>query len=212
MSSLIFFTDEDNAVVATDTLVVTPDGEPFMFTSKAIHLPHLKVIVAGTGLQGFASEWALKINDKLIVNGLNNLDYHTPLCLRELWIKFKTELLFGEEMTTTVYQFGFSQIDGNIAAFAYRSTNNFESEELTYGMRAKPKCTFLEENDSVIDAIPKMMRDQRRIQDEGPKDGRLYIGGEIQVLHLTRNDCRSFKLGEFDDIEDTQQEMFARCI
>jgi len=211
VSSLIFFTDKDNAVVATDTLVVTPDGEPLLFTSKAIHLPHLRVIIAGTGLGGFATEWALKINDKLIVNGLNNLDYHTPNCLRELWTKFKSELQFGESITTTVYQFGFSQIDGNIAAFAYRSTNNFESEELTYGMRAKPECAFPEDGFSVIDAIPRMMRNQREIQDEGPKDERLYIGGEIQVLYLTRDGCKSFKLGEFDDIEHVQHEMFAKC-
>lgn len=210
MSSLIFFTDEDNAVVATDTLVVSPEGTPLLFTSKAIYLPHLKVIVAGTGLGGFATEWALKINDKLIVKGLNNLDYHTPRCLRELWVKFKTECLFDENMTTTVYQVGFSQIDGNIAAFAYRSTNNFESEELTYGMRAKPDFAFLEEDYSLMDAIPIMMRDQRRIQDESPRGGRLYIGGEIQVLHLTRDGCRSFKLGEFDDFEDVQHEIFTK--
>jgi hypothetical protein len=212
VSSLIFLTDEDNVVVATDTLVVTPDGEPSMFTSKAIYLPHLKVIVAGTGLQGFASEWALKINDKLIVNGINNLDHHTPHCLRELWIKYKSELLFGDEMTTTVYQFGFSQMDGNIVVFAYRSTNDFKSEKLTYGIKAKPECTTsFEENDTFMDVIPKMMREQRKIEDEGPKDGRLYIGGEIQVLHLTRDRCLAFKLGEFDDIEDAQQKIFARC-
>ena len=211
MSSLIFFTDKDNAVVATDTLVVTPEGVPLLFTSKAIHLPHLKMIIAGTGLGGFATEWALKVNDRLIVNGLNNLDFHTPNCLRELWDKYKNEFKFGDAMTTTVYQFGFSQIDENIAAFAYRSTNNFESEELTYAMRAKPECASPEDGYSVIDAIPEMMRNQRKIQDEKPTDERLYIGGEIQVLHLTRDGCRSFKLGEFDDLEDVQLEMFERC-
>ena len=52
MSSLIFATDEQQIVVATDTLAVTTEGEPFLFASKATHIPHLRIIIAGTGFGG----------------------------------------------------------------------------------------------------------------------------------------------------------------
>jgi hypothetical protein len=47
MSSLIFHTDASQALVATDTLAVKPDGTPLMYGSKALYLPHLKTIIAG---------------------------------------------------------------------------------------------------------------------------------------------------------------------
>jgi hypothetical protein len=49
MSSLIFFTDSEQALIATDTLAVSPDGQPLKFTTKAFALPHLRMVIAGTG-------------------------------------------------------------------------------------------------------------------------------------------------------------------
>jgi hypothetical protein len=67
MSSLIFLTEESQVLVATDTLAVSPDGRPFMFTTKAFILPRLKTIIAGTGLGGFLGRWFVRINDGLVV-------------------------------------------------------------------------------------------------------------------------------------------------
>jgi hypothetical protein len=46
--------------VATDTLAVTPDGRPVALTSKVI-MPHLRMIVAGTGSGGFLDQWFVHI-------------------------------------------------------------------------------------------------------------------------------------------------------
>ena len=56
MSSLIFYTDPEQVLVATDTLAVSSDGKPFIFTSKALYIPHLKTIIAGTGCSEFFNE------------------------------------------------------------------------------------------------------------------------------------------------------------
>jgi len=56
MSSLIIYTDEDQALVATDTLGVNNEGQPFLFTSKSNYLPHLQTIISGTGCGGFSEE------------------------------------------------------------------------------------------------------------------------------------------------------------
>lgn len=39
MSSLIFYTDEAQALIVTDTLAVTDNGEPLSFVSKQVTSP-----------------------------------------------------------------------------------------------------------------------------------------------------------------------------
>ena len=51
MSSLIFYTDREQALVATDSLAVDGSGAPHMFTSKAGYIPHLKTIIAVTAFR-----------------------------------------------------------------------------------------------------------------------------------------------------------------
>lgn len=90
MSSLIFYTDEIQAVVATDTLAVD-NGKPIAFVSKSGFIPHLKTIVAGTGAGGFANKWLLEASTRMVVRGIQNLDFHTPKALNRLWLDYKKE-------------------------------------------------------------------------------------------------------------------------
>jgi len=53
VSSLIFHTEQEQAIIATDTLAVSPGGRPLTFTSKGFHVPHLRMVIAGTGCGGF---------------------------------------------------------------------------------------------------------------------------------------------------------------
>lgn len=209
MSSLIFYTDEQQIFVATDTLAVRPDGSPFMFCSKAIHLPHLNLIIAGTGQGGFSNEWAMFVNCRVIVNGINNLDYHAPEILRNLWDKYKVDYSLPEEATTTVYTFGFCQESGRGIGFAYRSTNDFDSESLQYGLAAKPECTLPTGELNLTELVPRMMLEQRHIQESLPENRRLYIGGRVNALHLTPNGCSAFQIYEFSDFQDQEQIVFS---
>ncbi|MCP4165919.1 MAG: hypothetical protein GY759_08500 [Chloroflexi bacterium] len=87
MSSLIFYIDTDQALIATDTLGVTPSGQPVMFSSKAIYLPHIRTIIAGTGAGSFSGDWAMMANNRMVLSGICNLDFHTPQILRDRWSK-----------------------------------------------------------------------------------------------------------------------------
>jgi hypothetical protein len=209
MSSLIFYTDPSQALVATDTLAVRPDGTPLMYGSKALYLPHLKTIVAGTGLGMFSGRWANYVNDHLIVRGLRNLDFHTPDGLRDLWVRMRTEQEVPDVITTTVYQIGVSEDDGEIRSFAYRSVNEFVSEPLAHGTRAKPDCSFPNEG-HIIEHLKPMMLEQRSIQALKPAGERLYIGGECVVMHLTKQSCTTATLFRFDDYEAQLDEIFER--
>lgn len=212
MSSLIFYTDPDQALVVTDTLAVNPDGSPLFFTSKAHYLPHLRTIVAGTGLAGFHAEWAMSVNNRMAVSGVQNLNHHAPGRLRELWVSHKVAQCLPADVTTTVYHFGISEGGEGIAAYAYRSTNDFISEKIPVGIGVKPYCTVPEvEPPHLLDHLEAMMNEQRRLQELEPPDRRLHIGGEAHAIHLTRSSCTFACLFQFGDFR-TQQAQVVRSL
>jgi hypothetical protein len=200
VSSLIFHVEETEVLVATDTLAVSShDKKPYNFTTKAFIVPHLRMIVAGTGVGGFLDRWVVGINSGMIVRGIDNLDYHTPRYLRAIWSGYEQEVP-DTDSTTTVYHFGFSEDSGLIHSFAYRSTDNFQSEALGYGYGVKPECT-LPDNVSFPDDIKTLMDEQRAIQRRKRKNKRVYIGGEIQIHHLTKAGFNVYTLAQFDDFD-----------
>jgi len=207
MSSLIFYTDKDQALVATDTLATTPNGEPAFFTTKAFAVPHLQMIMASTGFSGFLGKWFVEVNDRMVVRGIDSLDYHAPIVLASLWNKFCEENSIPNNRTSTVYHFGFSEEDGLIRTYVYRSGKNFSSEILEYGLGVKPECK-IPEGAITTDVIKKMMEEQISIQESQPKDKRVYIGGKIQIHHLTKTSCSISTLDQFDDFEAVEQRIF----
>ncbi|MDT8068390.1 MAG: hypothetical protein ROO76_09530 [Terriglobia bacterium] len=212
MSSLVFYIDENQAYIATDTLAVNTDGTPLMFTSKAFVVPHLKLILAGVGAGGFLGRWFVQMSDRLIAHDIDNVDYHAPSCLRPLWQGYKHEFSIPDGFTTTVYHYGFSKLTGKIHAYAYRSASNFESERLTpYGLRYKPECEVPAEYNLPAD-LPKIMTAQRAAQAVKPKEERLYIGGEIQTFHLTKDGFGISTVYRFDDYEENERVIFGNCI
>ncbi len=200
MSSLIFFTDPKQALVVTDTLAVVDQGTPFLFTSKAHYLAHLRMVVAGTGHGKFLQDWFLRINTQMLVSGIEQLDAHTPDALRAQWEKWSSLGDVPSDATTTVYHFGVAETSGEITAFAYRSTNDFRSERLSEGLAVKPECEVPEGN--ILENIEAMMLDQRRIQAEKPIEQRVHIGGEANAILLTPEGCQHWSMFQFPDFAE----------
>lgn len=207
MSSLIFYTDKDQAFVATDTLSTLYDGTPLMFTTKAFIVPHLRLIMCGTGVGGFVGRWFIQVNDKIVVRDIDHLDSHTPNNLMAFWQRYKEEFSIPPNLSTTVYYFGFSQRNALIHSYAYRSKNDFKSEALEYGVGFRPECQVPKDSVFPID-IKKMMDDQRSIQVSLPKDQRLNIGGEILIHHLTKVGFSVYTLGQFEDFGTIERKIF----
>ena len=210
MSSLIFHTDEKQVFAATDTLAVTPDGTPFFFTTKAFVVPHLRMIMAGTGAGGFLDRWFISVN-QMIVRGVDDLKHCTPESLQKLWVEFRKAYSFPDDFTTTVYHFGFSEITGVINSYAYRSTNNFRSEPLQYGLAIKPECT-VPDNYRLPHDLKSMMDEQRAIQRSRPAGDQLYIGGEIYVHHLMEGGSNVYRLDRFDDYEQDRETIYTNLL
>jgi hypothetical protein len=211
MSSLIWYTDETQVAVATDTLATSPDGMPIKFTTKAFIVPHLKLIIAGVGMGGFLGRWCVYMNDSMIVRGIDNLDYHAPRVLRSLWQRYKQELSIPDPITTTVYHFGFSEITELLHSYAYRSTKDFTSERLEpYGLRYKPECQIPADYRLPDDFIT-IMNEQRAVESTKPKGQRLYIGGEIELHHLTHDGFRVSTIHRFPDYDRDEMVILDAC-
>jgi hypothetical protein len=204
MSSLIFHIDKDQAFVAVDTLATDINGEPLMFTSKAFILPHLRMIMCGTGSGGFLGKWFIRVNDNMVVQGIDNLDYHATSTLQDLWQEHTDQLRKEYLGTATIYHFGFSETTKLIACYVYRSENNFKSEvHEQYGIGVKPECNVIKNYEFPKD-IPAMMNEQRTIQSTKPISEKVYIGGEIIIFHLERKGILTYFLKKFEDYNETK--------
>lgn len=208
MSSLIFYTESTQAFIATDTLAVSERHEPVCYTSKALLLPHLRLVIASTGLAGVLSRWFLQVNDGTVVWDVDHLNIHTPQALQALWAVYKEELAVPEQMTVTLYHFGVARDEEVIHAYAYRSEHGFRSERVPYGVGTKPVIPFPNGPELPLD-IRAMMEAQRANQAAFSSDERVYIGGEILVHHLTPEKCQVYTLDRFDDYEANMHTMFA---
>lgn len=204
MSSLIFYVDESQALIATDTLVVDGvDKKPKIFCSKAFYIPHINMIVASTGLAGFSDQWIARINSYLNVGDIEDLSTCAQGMLSEVfeWYNAQLSLSPTDNFTATIYHFGLSSRDGKMKSYAHRSTNNFVPEPLPYGTGKKPQCELPLGEYELLSIIPSLMEKQRAEQKATNAADRVYIGGEIFALHLTGTGCSSFKVGQFRDCQ-----------
>lgn len=202
MSALIFHINPEHAIVAMDTLATTPEGYPFFFTSKAYHIPHLRVIVAGTGQGKLICDFQAAVNTQYLLDGVEHLAEHAPALLTRI---------FGEkpETPSTVYLFGVSEKSGEIAAFALRSSNGFAAERLP------PSCTAVKPSEGMegvelndLEDIPQIMQLMRDEQAKEPDPAkRLHIGGEIVLFVLSRDEFRSAVIHKFADADEQRSRM-----
>ena len=204
MSALIYKVEKRQVFIATDTLA-TLNGQAMGFATKAFPLPHLRMVIAGTGLAGFLDHWLVAVNASP-VRGIDALNEHAQAGLLNVLRTFKTQFPSMNE-TTSVYHFGFSENTGVIQSFAYKSEELFEPRQIECGLYVKPNVPE--------DAIPKdtlhpsdftrIMAAQRDIQAKLPKEARVSIGGEIQMHHLEQAGYKAYRLGQFEDYAETRR-------
>lgn len=197
MSSLLFYTDAHEVIVATDTLLHYPDGGAPGYSSKSFAFPHIKMIVAGTGSAALFNRWIGLVNEQGIALDVDAINVHTPKVLQSLWGELNAEFPSIHQQTATIYHFGFSDKTGKIHGFVYRSGSNFASEWLAYGLGVKPSLADMTGID--LSSFPSCALEIMRAQalQEGQKsDNRVYIGGSVQINHMTRKGHSLYSLGE----------------
>jgi hypothetical protein len=210
MSSLIFRIESDQIIIAMDTLASDKEGSPGYFTTKFYQLPHLNMVVCGTGDGNLVANWFTYINTRMVVRGLMNLDWHTPNRLNNLALD--KEKTLPVDSTTTVYHFGFPEDGGPACGFAYRSKDKFSGDSFAAnGIGIKPPVD-VKEPCIFPDNVEKLMLLQREAEGRKLPNERVYIGGEIFVCHMTRERTQIYRAAIFPDREDDLEAMLQKAV
>jgi len=212
MSLLMFNHDVESVVIVTDTLATTPGGEPLMFQSKAWALPHINMAMAVTGIANLGAAWNEFLRSSAIVQDIRMVNNFAPEQLRLIWHGMLAEASPEVSMHATVYHFGFEVGAERPIRYVYRSTRNFESERIEesgFGVKPAPDPSSLKAPDTLDEFIELALR-IRAEQDELPPGERIYIGGELYLLHLRNWHSQIARIHRFDDFDDSWREMITR--
>lgn len=197
MSSLIFYTAPDEALVITDTLTVSTVGDERWRMSKSLYVPHVRAIVAATGVAALFTNWAIRLNMVMAGRDFDTLGIAAAALLPQLAEEMHAGGEWPEGRTATIYHFGYSAEEGCFRGHAFRSTNGFQLEVIEHGGGIKPPCEY--SGSDLLADVPAIMATQRREQESKPEAERLYIGGEAIAAQLTRDGCMTWTVCELGD-------------
>lgn len=212
MSLLMFRHEEDAVFIVTDTLATAPDGEAFMFQSKAWTLPHLNMAIAVTGIANLGAAWNDFLRSSAIVQDIGMVDGFTPEQLRRIWVGLQAENPDAEGMHATIYHFGFPVGSDRAVRYVYRSKENFESEfdeGPGFGVKPPPEGFELVSPES-LDEFVELAKKIKTEQDAMPLTAKVAIGGELYLTLLNNWGSQTMRMHRFDDHESSWHEMIAR--
>ncbi len=210
LTALDFIIQDNAVVIAMDTLSVRDiDKKPHKMVTKFFPLPHMNCIICGTGNMNAIIDWFAWVEKNIVANGIYQLNELTQQCIKT----FMDE--HNGDNPCTIYQFGLHELDGKFHGYAYRSSNNFESEEIRQGIGVKPSLAFLT-SEGNIDLAPyapegtsmekifsNIMHRQKEYDDNLDVSERLGIGGIVQIVILSKDNMVIKNFEYFDDFEST---------
>lgn len=205
MSLLMFALRDDGYSVVTDTLATEDDGAPSFFTSKAALIPHLQMVVAGTGFSFLIHEIVDLMMSRFQCRDIVMADLHLPGALAEMWAEHDGDNL---PSTSTIYTLGRCEDSGAYLGFAYRSKNGFASEPLHqngFAIKPGPAGEYSSPGDAgEYIAMAERVRSEQLERDPGD---RIYIGGELFAFEASDGHVLSARLHRFNDFEDQWRDM-----
>lgn len=188
-----------------DTLVVTADEKaPLCYQTKFTVLPHLNLVIAGTGLVQLINQWFLFVNGSMVARDIDHLNSFAPSLLRDA-----AEQCEGTDLTTTtLYHFGYSTLEERYVGYAYRSARNWEPDRLQDALGFKP-VVDVQPTDNI--QFPKFLIDivceQRRKDLLLPVSERVGIGGDIQFVVLENRVVNISTVHRFESYESDYELM-----
>ena len=212
MTAFVFVLDPESVVIGMDTLAVRADDKAsHMYASKILPLPHLGGVVCGTGSQRMALEWYLELQTMVLARDFDYVNEIASDQLRALWARL------DEPGTSTIYHFGYSPPEDAYVGHAFRSTNDFVSERLDYGLGFRPVHDELVQIAPALyaelgahEAVLRLIETARRLDDELPMSERVGVGGEVHMLTLTAGRQIGWATRPWSDFESTFEEMLER--
>jgi hypothetical protein len=202
----MFTSTPEGVLVITDTLATTMDGADSHTVTKCFVVPHLELVIAGTGLANLAAAWRGKVCDEMLCRDIDMLAPLATAALTQLWQDLQNEHELPSSMSSTIYHFGRST-SGDYAGYAFRSTDGFAAERLGYGFGVKPPPVG---NFASPESIEEMVALAERIREEQrqmPLGERIYIGAQLVMTNLYDGAISQATIHTFDDFEIQWLEM-----
>lgn len=212
MSLLLFAHDAESVIIVTDTLATTTEGEAFMFQNKAWALPHMNMVIAVTGVANLGAAWNDLLRSSAIARDIDDIDTFAQRELSRLWADILAENGHDEQVTVTIYHFGFVPDSETPVRYTYRSKSGFQSERSQgpgFGAKPAPEGFELNAPDTVEEFIGLALA-IRAEQDAKPSSERLMIGGELYLTYLRNWATQTMRIHRFEDYETAWQEMLTR--
>jgi len=200
MTALNFLIQKNQIYIVMDTLAISGDDKtPYMFKTKFLALPHINTVICGTGNGPFVENWFAMAQHRMVVKDLDNLDFHTTTALLEI----KKEYEDLDKNSVTLYHFGYSRDRERYLCYVYRSTNDFESEEILDGFGIKPQIDVnLNGERKLPEKFIEIVKQQRVVDNSSPIASKVGIGGDVIFIHLQNNSITILPCYRFDDYND----------
>lgn len=199
MTALNFSLERDRICFCIDTLAISPeDRQPVGYRTKFVVLPHIDAVIAGIGHGGFIDAWFSCVNTQMIVRDTVHLDQFATEGLRTLSQQYSQEPSFG----ATAYHFGFSLHRNEYVGYAYRSHEDFVSEELIPGYGIRPPIHVdLAGEFSLPAKFIEIMQSQRNDDLQADELERIGIGGDIHFVWMENHNVAVTSCHRFDSYE-----------
>lgn len=205
MTAINYIYDKSQVVVCMDTLSLDLDRKPYRYMSKMFPIPHLRSVICGTGNADLLLNWVNLVQKYIIAAA--DISYLSKITSQKL-IELNQE--YSIDLTSTIYQFGYSEIDNEFKGYVYRSKSNFLQEELMFSCFAKKpdvEFNFHEEIKEGLDkALINLVTKQKDVDDK-KVGNRIGVGGEIQRIIMTKDRYQFDIIHRFLDYWDCFDEM-----
>lgn len=205
MTALVFTVQPEQICLVMDTLVVAADDKtPHCYQTKFTILPHLNLVIAGTGLASLVTGWFHFVNGSMIVQDIEHLNTFAPEALRRVAAQCE-----GTDLTpTTLYHFGYAASEKRYIGYAYLSTNHWESEQLSDALSFKSVAHVAPTYDMqftkfLIDIVSKQRRQDLLL----PLPERVGIGGDIQFVRMENGTVTVSTVHRFESYESDYELM-----
>jgi len=205
MTALVYIVQPDKIYLAMDTLVVTHDDKiPLYYQTKFTVLPHLNLVIAGTGFASLINDWFHYVNGSMVVRDIDHLKDLAPGLLRDA-----TPRCQGADITTTtLYHFGYSKLEKRYVGYAYRSAKNWEPDRLQDALGLKPVIDVQPtRNIQIPQFLINIVCEQRRKDLSLPVSERVGIGGDIQVVVMENGIVTISTVHRFESYESDYELM-----
>ncbi|HHV25994.1 MAG TPA: hypothetical protein GXX63_02220 [Tissierellia bacterium] len=195
MTALIFNYNSNCVAIAMDTLAHSFDKTSFLYESKFYYFEKEKTAICGVGNSGIKKDWYNFV--------LNNIPTKNIIEIN----KIATEKLlvfdnkYPDEFDATIYNFGYNEGKDKFEGFVYRKENGFISEKLYHGFGTRPKVDnnkivsiysnmeLINKKDIINYIFIQVMKEQKKADDRNKIEDRVFIGGDIELLIMTKDSC-----------------------